>query len=206
MQRAAIAVGVKAERRGVARLHEILDVNVSNVNLLISAFPLVEPAIGLLLEEVEERRVVFDTTAAQRPEYANAWRFEHRHEATEIAAEFLDAGANGDEVVIGAQVRDLHLGESFLHPDMRRQAIGPAPHIKIDDGVFGSVEEVQAEGGLDPDSPVNGTIRGVAAKKIERRSNDGYRKRLAASTIEILAVLTGGGYTTRHRHVTRFEQ
>ena len=56
---------------------------------------------------------------SQRAEKSDAGLLDDRDEAAKIGAQLLHAGANGDDVVVRAQVEELGFKERFLQADVR---------------------------------------------------------------------------------------
>src|SRR5215831_19672543 len=79
------------EFRGVSREKEILDVNVAQHHLLMAAVERVELAVGVLLQEIEIRRVVFDAIRLQIPENAHSRLLVYKKKAAKVRVELLDA-------------------------------------------------------------------------------------------------------------------
>src|SRR5207245_8031755 len=96
---AVVAAVVKAELGGIPLRQEILDIEVRDGHLLPAAMQFVEAAVGVLLEKVEKRAVVFEATRRQRAEHADARLLDHRDEAAKVSAELLDARAHRYERV-----------------------------------------------------------------------------------------------------------
>src|SRR5437879_1730243 len=84
---------------GVAREKEILQISVGKGDLLAAAFECVEAAVGIFFEEVEIGDVVFDFVVVKIAEDADAGLFILKEKTAEIGVEFLNAGANGNEIV-----------------------------------------------------------------------------------------------------------
>ena len=57
--------------------------------------------------------------------------------------ELLDAGADGDEVVVVADVEELLLDERFLEPEVMIEARVPLRDVGVDAAVFRQVDEVR---------------------------------------------------------------
>ncbi len=74
----------------------------------------IQSAIGIFLEEIEIRRIVFDAVAVKIPENTQAGLLIDKQEAAEVGIELLNPGARRNEIVIGAQVMKFYFHESFL--------------------------------------------------------------------------------------------
>ncbi len=129
----AIVVVVKAavvfvigdeEFGGVAREKEILQISVGNGDLLAAALECVEAAVGVFFEEIEIGDVVFDFVVVKIAEDADAGLLVLKKEATEVGVEFLNAGANGNEIVVRTQIMNLVFDEGLLKANVRVEAIG----------------------------------------------------------------------------------
>jgi hypothetical protein len=206
VQPAAIVVGVEAERLGIPGRQEILDVDVGDVDLLVPAVHLVEAAVGVFLERVEDRRVVFDPARRERAEHADAGGLEHRDEAAEVRRELLDPGADRQEIIVMADVGQLLLEEELLDAEVVVEARVLAAHVRVHAVVFRQVHEVGAVGRREADAPVDRPERRVAAEQIERRADRRDRHVDAAAAEETLAARTLGADAARHRQVASFEQ
>ena len=99
-----VAVVVKAEFGGVALGEEILNVNVGDVDLLMARVESVQSAIGVFLEQVEPGGIPGDAVGVEIAEKADAGLFFGEEESAKVAGELLDSGANGNEIVVDAEV------------------------------------------------------------------------------------------------------
>jgi len=177
---------------GVAREKEILDIQVAQDNLLVAASKAVEAAVGIFFEQIEVGGVVFETIAAQIAEDAHGRLFVDEKKAAEVGVEFLDAGANGNEIVIGAEIVEFYFGEGFLQADVGIETGGAFADIGTDDAEFADVEIVEADFGSDADAPVHGLEGGVAVEKIEEEAEGLVQEELFAVTEECGAAGVGG--------------
>ncbi len=98
--------------------------------------------------------VVFDAVAAKIAEDADAGLFVDEEETAEVGVELLDAGAHGNEIVIGAEVGEFYFHEGFLQADAGVEAIGAVAHVGADDAEFAYVEIVEADFRGDANAPV----------------------------------------------------
>ncbi len=118
MEAAVVFVIGDEEFGGVAREKEILQISVCEKDLLAAAFECVKAAVGIFFEEIEVGGVVFDLVVMKIAEDADARLFVLKEEAAEVGVEFLNAGANGNEIVVGTEVADFVLDEGFLETEV----------------------------------------------------------------------------------------
>src|SRR5271163_2506170 len=165
MNSALIVVITHAELRGIALKEKILPVCIGDNHLLISSRPGIEPAVGVLLEQIEVSQVVLPAIRIQIAEKSHAGLFVHEQKAPEIGVEFLNARANGHKIKIRAQVVNLHLAEQFLESDMVIKARGARAYVNVHDAELAHVEIVQADRRSHANPPVHRTERRVAVKQ-----------------------------------------
>jgi hypothetical protein len=92
----------------------------------VAAVEGVESAVGVFFEEMKIGDVVFDAIAVEVAEDAQGRLFIDKKKTAEVGVELLDAGARGDEIVVGAEVVDLYFDEGFLEADVIVEAVGAA--------------------------------------------------------------------------------
>ena len=96
--------------RGVAGEEKILEINIAEQHLLMTAVESgVEAAIGIFLEKIEIGGVVFDAIAVKIAEDADGGLFIDEKKAAKIGVELLDSGAHGNEIVVGTEVGEFSL-------------------------------------------------------------------------------------------------
>ena len=164
-----VLVVVKAHLDVVAGLEEILPVQVADQHLLVAVRHAVQPAVGVLFEHGEVRRVELIAIGIERAEQAQPRLLIEKDEPAEIAIEGLDAGARRKKVEVAAQIRDLGLDECFLQSDVRIQARRARAHIRTDDAVLAHLQIVDVDLRREPDLPVDGPIGRVAVKQSRRK-------------------------------------
>ena len=118
-------------------------------------------------------------------EEAHAGLLVGENEAAEIAGEGLNADAQRNEIVLIAEVLQLHFGEAFLQADVRIQPRGSFAHVEVDDAVFLHGQVVDIHLGRDLDSPVGGTERRVAMKQVEGKRQVLAHEELAEAPEEL---------------------
>ena len=134
---AAVVFVVSGEKfGGVAREKEILQICVGNGDLLAAAFECVEAAVGIFFKEVEIGDVVFDFVVVKIAKDADAWLFVLKKKAAEVGVELLNAGANGNKIVVRAQITNLVFDEGFLQTRVSVEAIGAVEWAGADDAEF----------------------------------------------------------------------
>src|SRR5437879_3120000 len=113
---AAAVVFVVSDEKfgGVAWEKEILQISVGNGDLLAAAFERVEAAVGIFFQEVKIGDVVFDFVVVKIAKDADAWLFVLKEETAEVGVEFLNAGANGNEIVVRAEIVNLEFDKGLL--------------------------------------------------------------------------------------------
>ena len=93
-----IVIVERAEIQRVALGEEIAPVEIGCVDLLAARLPVVEAAVGVLLQQVEVRQIVLEDVVVKVAEEARAGLFVAEDEAAEIAGEALDAHAERGEI------------------------------------------------------------------------------------------------------------
>src|SRR5580693_10049176 len=187
MNRGIVLVVMHAQLSGVTRKQEILAIRVGDDYLLIAQRHGIQSAVGVLLQEIKIGDVILPPIGIQVAEETHAGLFFHKKETAKIAVERLNAGAHGNEIVIRAQVVQLHLGEGFLQTDMRIQARGALAHVHVYDAEFLHVQIIQADYRRDANAPIHWTERGVAVKKIKRKRKSLIEEKLVALAEKIAA-------------------
>src|SRR4029077_1965397 len=155
MDGGVVFVVVYAELPRIPLEEEILPVEIGDDDFLVSQRERVQPAISIFFQEVEVSNVVLIEIGFQVAEKSDAGLFVHENEPTEIAVEPLDARANGNEIIVRAEVVDLHLRKRLLQSKMRIEARGAGANIDVDDTEFSHVEIVEAHRGSDSNAPVH---------------------------------------------------
>ena len=130
MEAAVVFVVGDEKFGGVAREKEILQISVYNGDLLAAALECVQAAVGIFFEEIEVGGVVFDFVVVKIAEDADAGLFVLKEETAEVGVEFLSAGANGNEIVVRAEIAEFVLDEGFLKAKVRVEAIGAAERAR----------------------------------------------------------------------------
>ncbi len=136
---------MEAEFGRVALGQEILNIKIGDVYLLMALVKGVQPAVGVLLEEVEVGKVVVEAVGAQVAEKPDARLLLREEKAAEVADELLNSGADRDKVEVRAQVVDLCLDKRFLNSGMVVEAINTFCRIDIDQAAFPRLKEVQVD-------------------------------------------------------------
>src|ERR1700728_2989552 len=187
MNRGVFFVVMHAQLCGVAREQKILAVRIGNDDLLIAQRHGIQATVGVLLQEIEIGDVVLPPVRIQVAEQTHAGLLFYEQEAAKVAMESLDAGPHRNEIVIRAQVVQLHFGERFLQSEMRIQARGAFAHVHIDDAEFLHIQIVQADDGRDADAPVHRTKRSIAVKQVEGKRKSLIEEDLVAFAEKIAA-------------------
>src|SRR4029077_7076594 len=150
--------------RRVAGEKEILEIEVAEKDLLVTAVKSIEAAVGVFFEEMEVGEVVFDAVAVKIAEDAQGRLLVDEKKTAEVGVELLDARARGNEIVIGAEIVKLYLDESFLEACMIVEAVDAAAGIGTNDAQFADFQIVEAELRSDANAPVDGLESRVAMK------------------------------------------
>jgi len=101
------------------------------------------------LEEVKVGDVVFDFVVVKIAEDAEAGLFILERKPRKSGVEFLNAGADGDEIIVGAEVVEFVFDEGFLQADVRVETICAGKRAGADDTEFADFEVVEANFGGD---------------------------------------------------------
>src|SRR4029077_7838809 len=131
--------------RGVAGKEKILQIDVSHDNLLMTALESVEAAVAGFLEKLKIRGVVPDAVAVPVAEDAQAGLFVHEKKSAEIGIELLNAAAGGDEIVVIAEIMELHFDERFFEAEMNIETVGAATHVRTDNAKLTDVEIIETK-------------------------------------------------------------
>ncbi len=153
--------------RRVAGKEKVLQIDVCQNDLLVAALESVEAAVGVLFQELEVGGVVFDAVTVRAAEDAQAGLLVDKEEPAEISVELLNAGSGGDEIVVVAEIVQLHFHKGFLEAEMVVKAVGAVTHVRADDAKLANVEIVETDLGGDADAPIDRLERRVAVEKIE---------------------------------------
>ena len=108
-------------------------------DLLVAKREGIERAIGIFFEEIEIGGVVFEAIGAEIAEEPEARLLVDEQETAKIGVELLDAGTEAHEIIIRADIAELHLGERFLQPDVGVETVGAASHVWSDDAQFANI-------------------------------------------------------------------
>src|SRR6202451_3219134 len=187
MNRGVVLVVMHAQLRGVAREQKILAVRIGNDDLLITQRHGIQAAVSVLLQEIEIGDVILPPIRIQVAEQTHTRLLFHEQEAAKVAIEGLNASAHRNEIVIRAQVVQLHFGERLLQSQMRIQARGACAHVHVDDAEFLHIQIIQADYGRDADAPVDWTKRSTAVKQVEGKSKGLIEEDLVAFAEKIAA-------------------
>src|SRR5215470_924004 len=148
----------------------------------MAAVESVQPAVGVLLQKEKVRGVVLHPVGVQVAEDAHAGLFLGKQQPAKVAAELLDAGTDGNEVVVGAEIGDLLFDERFLQSDVPVGTRCALTDIDVDDPALPRPQLIYVEGGREPDLPVDRLEAGVAVKEIEGETNRLFQRGLSAAS------------------------
>jgi len=79
----------------------------------------------------------------------------NKKKAPEVGVELLDARARGNEIVIGAEVMELHFREGFLKAEMIVKPVGAAPGVGPNDAELADFQVIKTELRSDANAPVD---------------------------------------------------
>ena len=158
------------------------------------------------LEEMEIGGVVFDAIAAKIAENADGGLLVDEEKTAEVGVELLDAGAHGNEIVIGAEVGEFYFHEGFLQADVGVEAIGAVSDVGADDAAFADVEIVEADFRSDANAPADRLERGVAVKEIEGEAESLIEESLFALAEESAAAGARGADVAGRRDAAAVEK
>src|SRR5262249_11170577 len=108
-------------------------------------------------------------------------------QSTKVAAELLNAGANGNKIVIGAQIGDLLFHERFLQSGVPVRTTCALGDVDIDNPALLRQKLLDVEFGPDPDLPVHWFKATFTMKKVEREANGLQQRFLPALPKELAA-------------------
>src|SRR5690349_569616 len=114
MNGGGVLVPCADEFRSVPGEKEVLQINVSQNDLLVAPFERIQSAVGVLFQKLKIRCVVFDFVGVQVAEDSNRGLLVHKQESAEIRIELLNARAHAGEIIIGAEVVQFHFAKRFL--------------------------------------------------------------------------------------------
>src|SRR5581483_10616465 len=166
-ERGVVYFVMKAGLDGVAELHEILAVEIGDENLAIAVLEAIQAAVGVLLEHCKIGGVVLIAIRSEIAEQSQPGLLIGEDESAEIAGEGLNAGAYGDEIVLVAEVLQLGFDEPFLQAKVRVETRAAFAHVDVDDAIFLDIDVVEVQFGSEPNAPVDGAERCVAAKQVK---------------------------------------
>ena len=182
---------VEAELRRISLKSGILDIEVRHADLSISPLKSIEPAVGVLLQQIEEGRVVLKSVRTQVAKDPHAVIFIGEDEAPKIRGELLNPGADRDEIIVRAQVFQLHFDKGFLQANVFVKPVRPFRHVCVDDAIFLGGKIVQIEGRSKPHLPIDRSKRRVALKQVEAEAKHLRQKELAAVAEERRGIRLG---------------
>ncbi len=74
---------------------------------------------------------------------AHAGLFINEEKSAEVGIELLNTGAHRNEIVVVAEIVELHFDEGFLQANMIVEAVGASEHVGADDAELTNVEIVE---------------------------------------------------------------
>src|SRR5207244_2962061 len=183
-----IEISQKRQFVRVSLPNYILPENVGCINLLRTPAELVEIGIGVLLQHVESGDVVLPAVVVVIAENTNTEIGVVENEAAEIADERLNAGANGNEIVVVRQIAQVNFAECFLERIEFLFACGAILRIWIHHVPLFYVEVVMIVNAKHSQRPIDRLERGFAFEKIDPDRKIVRVKQLIAPSEELGAI------------------
>ncbi len=94
MDRRIVIAPVEAKFRRIPLESRILNIEVGHADLAVASLKGIQPAVGVLFQQIEERRVVLESIRPQIAKYPHAIIFISEDETPKIRGKLLDPGAN----------------------------------------------------------------------------------------------------------------
>src|SRR5262249_27461197 len=142
----------------------------------------------------------------QVAEETHAGLFIDEEKTTEVGVELLNTGADGDEIVVGAEVGEFVFTEELLKTEVSVEAIGAIANVGADDAEVADLEVVEADFGSEANAPVNRLEAGVAMEEVEGDADGLIKEELFATAEEILAACLRGADVAGGRDAAAFEE
>ncbi len=158
MPRGFVVIVMKAELRRISQLEKILNINIGDKDIL---FTVVEDRIQLtvrfLLKHRQVDQIVLNAVCMEAAEQTGAKIEVVEHKLPEVTAEPLDAGLQGYEIIVVADVEQMFLDRQLLERDVCFCTIVSFPHIDVDAVVFTRVDVIEIEHRGHLDFPITGS-------------------------------------------------
>src|SRR5579872_226533 len=168
VNRGIVAVVMETEFCGVAFEKRVLNVDVSDINLLMARIERIQSAVRVFFQKIKVRQVVIDAVRAQISEQAYSRLLLGENKPAKIANELLDSCADGDEIKIRTQIVNLGLDKSFLQAGMRVETISPVANVNVDQPALAGLQEIEIEFRREANSEINWPKTGVTLEQIKR--------------------------------------
>src|ERR1700752_3041459 len=162
-----VLVIVDAELGRVTGVDEILQIKIRNNHLLVPQPERVEAAVGVLLEEIEIRRVVLPAVRVQVSKKSQAGLLVDKNKSAKIAGKTLDSRSHRYEIVVRTQVANFVLHKCFLHSGVSINARRAFAHVHVHDADFARVQVVDVKRRRHSNSPIDRAERSISMKKVE---------------------------------------
>src|SRR5436305_784846 len=114
MAAGVILVVVVTELCGVAFEKRVLPVKIRQKHLLMAAAESVQAAVRVFFQKEKICSVILQPVRPQVAKHPHSRLFLREQQATEVAAELLDAAPDGKKIIIRAKVMDLLFDKGFL--------------------------------------------------------------------------------------------
>ena len=134
---------------------------------MVTPVEFIQVGVGVLLEHAKGGNVVLPPVVVVIAENANAEVCVIKNEAPEIAYEWLNTDAGGNEIVIARQITQMNFSEGFLQCEEFLFASSPVLRVWIHDVSFFHVEVVVIVNPEDAHCPIDWLECGLAFEKID---------------------------------------
>src|SRR3984893_4503209 len=161
-----VEVSQETEFAGVTFPNQILSENVRDINLLLAPVELVEVRVSVFLQHVERGNVVLPAVVVVVAKNANAQVRVVENETAKIAHERLNAGAQGNKIVVVRQIAQMNFGERLLQRIEFLFPSRPVLRIRIHDVSLLHVDVVMIVNGEQAQRPIDWLESGPGFEKI----------------------------------------
>src|SRR2546421_7733540 len=205
MPAVVVEVGEKRELTGITFPNQILPENVRGINLLRTSREFVEVGIRVFLEHVEPGNVVLPAVIVVIAENPDAEIGVVENETAEIADERLNAGAQGNEIVVVGKIAQMEFAERFLQRPEFFFARRAVLRIRIHHIPLLDVEIVVIVNAEHAHGPIDRLERGLALEKIDTDREIVRPEILLAPSEKLGAVRQRSAHAAWRRKFARFE-
>src|SRR5579872_7307257 len=190
-----VSVVMETEFCGVAFEKRILNVDVSDINLLMARIEGVQTAVRVFFQKIKVRQVVIDPVRTQISEKPHSRLLFRENKSAKIAHELLNSCADRNEIKIRTQIVNLGLDKTFLQASVRVETIGPVANVNVDQSALAGLQKIEIEFWREANAEINWPKTGVAFEKIERQTKTLRSEALFSAAEEVGAIGLFGGNT-----------